>query len=302
MTGADPAGAPPAGASETAPPPQAGRRVWRYALLAALVVVIAVLGYGYAETYRLEVKRYTVATPDVPAAFDGLEIAFLTDIHRSGFFSQGRIEGIADRVNDLGPDLILLGGDYVYGSTGYQDSCFQALSRLHAPLGTYAVLGNHDYGVHDRGGRDLTGVLDAMAKSGVTLLRNEGVWLERAGERIRLGGAADFWEDQPLLDPVIAGASVHDLVVLVSHNPDYAEELPAGAVDLVLSGHTHGGQATFFGLWAPHVPSEYGQRYRSGLVQNDATTVIVSNGVGTIFPPVRLFARPQIVIVTLLHP
>lgn len=264
-------------------------------------MVVALLGYGYFETYRLEVKHYTFTAPDVPAAFDGLQIAFITDVHRSGFFTQGRIERIADRVNHLEPDLILLGGDYVYGSTSYEASCFEALSRLRAPLGTYAVLGNHDYGVHDSRGGDLTQVLSAIAKTEITLLQNEGVWLERAGERIRLGGVADLWGDEPALDPVIAGTSADDLVVLMSHNPDYAEELPPGAVDLVLSGHTHGGQVTFFGLWAPHVPSEYGQRYRTGLVEDDAATVIVSNGVGTIFPPVRFFARPQIVVVTLIH-
>lgn len=264
-------------------------------------MVVALLGYGYSETYRLEVKHYTFAAPDVPAAFDGLQIAFITDVHRSIFFTHGRIERIADRVNDLEPDLILLGGDYVYGSTSYGDSCFEALSRLRAPLGTYAVLGNHDYRVHDSDGRDPTRVLSAIEKTEITHLRNEGVWLEQAGERIRLGGAADFWGDEPALDPVIAGTSTDDLVILVSHNPDYAEELPAGAVDLVLAGHTHGGQVTFFGLWAPHVPSEYGQRYRTGLVRTDAATVVVSNGVGVIFPSVRFFARPQIVVVTLIH-
>ncbi len=88
-------------------------------------------------------------------------------------------------------------------------------------------------------------------------------------------------------------------MVLASHEPDFAEELQPGAVDLVLSGHTHGGQMTFFGLWAPFVGSEYGQKYRTGMVVNGVTTVIVSNGVGTIFPPLRFFARPQIVVITL---
>ncbi len=87
--------------------------------------------------------------------------------------------------------------------------------------------------------------------------------------------------------------------MLVSHEPDFAEELQPGAADLMLSGHTHGGQLTFFGLWAPVVGSEYGQKYRTGTVTNGSTTVIVSNGIGTILPPLRFFARPQIVVITL---
>jgi hypothetical protein len=268
-------------------------------VLALLTLAVAFLAYGYAETYRLEVKQYTFASPDVPAAFAGARIAFVTDVHRSGFFTEGRVRRIVDRVNSLKPDLIVLGGDYVYGSTSYEDSCFRALGGLRAPLGTYAVLGNHDYGVYDTGGKDLTQALDAIHKTGIILLQNEGVWLERGGARIRLGGVGDLWGDDPALAPAAAGAGAGDLVILASHNPDYAEELPPGIVDLMLSGHTHGGQVTFFGLWAPYVPSEYGQRYRTGLVRTGKTTVLVSNGVGTIFPPVRFFARPQIALVTL---
>jgi uncharacterized protein len=104
---------------------------------------------------------------------------------------------------------------------------------------------------------------------------------------------------RPRLGPIIEGTNADDFVILVSHNPDYAEELPPGAVDLTLSGHTHGGQITFFGLWAPYLPSDYGQRYRTGLVETENTTVIVSNGIGTIFPPIRFFAPPQIVEITL---
>ncbi|KPL21356.1 MAG: metallophosphoesterase, partial [Anaerolineae bacterium SM23_84] len=80
---------------------------------------------------------------------------------------------------------------------------------------------------------------------------------------------------------------------------DYVDTLTTTAVDLVFSGHTHGGQVTFFGLWAPFVPSQYGQKYRTGVVSTARTTAIVSNGIGTIPPPVRFFARPEIVLVYL---
>jgi predicted MPP superfamily phosphohydrolase len=98
----------------------------------------------------------------------------------------------------------------------------------------------------------------------------------------------------------VNGTQKDDFVLLMSHNPDFSENLPEGQVDLVLSGHTHGGQVTLFGTWALYVPSQYGQKYRTGIVENEAATVIVSNGVGVSTPlPIRLYAPAQIVIVTL---
>ena len=109
----------------------------------------------------------------------------------------------------------------------------------------------------------------------------------------------DYQVDTPDVGPVLYGTKPGDFVLLVSHNPAFVHDLQPGQVDLMLSGHTHGGQVTFFGLWAPVLPRHVGQGLRSGVVKTDATTVIVSNGVGTIFPPMRFFARPDIVVVTL---
>lgn len=266
-------------------------------------MVAGIIGSGFAETYRIEVKKFTVTSPDVPAAFDGTRIVLLTDIHRGWFFPQDRVRKLVERVNALQSDLVLLGGDYVYANTDYEASCFAELARLQAPLGRFAVLGNHDYGTYGRGKRDgeidPTPAIEAIRGAGITLLDNQAEWVDKAGARIRVGGVGDVKEDTPQYAPTVEGTGAGDFVILVSHNPDYAEELPVGAVDLTLSGHTHGGQITFFGLWAPFVPSEYGQKYRTGLVVTGATTVIVSNGIGTIFPPIRLFARPQIVEITL---
>jgi predicted MPP superfamily phosphohydrolase len=296
-------------------PPIARRsrpRRWWLLALAVFVVVAGVLAYGFAETYRLEVKQITVTSPDVPIAFDGTTVVLLTDIHRGWFFSQDRVGRLVTRVNALEPNLIVLGGDYVYASTDYEASCFAELARLQAPLGRFAVLGNHDYGEYGNDGNDYSDpipAIQAIRDAGIALLDNQAVWVEKAGGRIRIGGVGDYQQDTPQLAPTVEGTSASDFVLLVSHNPDYAEHLPISAVDLVLSGHTHGGQVTFFGLWAPYLPSGYGQKYRTGLVRTEATTVIVSNGIGTIFPPVRFFARPQIVVITLrtgttsgLHP
>lgn len=276
------------------------RRRWLQALIAVFVVVVAVLAYGYAETYHIEVKEYAFADPDLPAAFEDVRIVFITDIHRGPFFSQGRVRALVERVNALAPDLVLLGGDYVFMGTDYASSCFEELARLEAPLGRIAVLGNHDYGDYKKGEDGPALIVRAASDAGITLLRDEGLWIERHGERICIAGANDYSVGKPSISEALADTTEDDFVILLSHNPDLAEKLPVGAVDLVLAGHTHGGQVTFFGLWAPWVPSEYGHKYRTGLVETDITTVIVSNGVGTsTIPPVRLMARPQIVVITL---
>ena len=278
------------------------RRRWRLAVLAVLVIVVCVLGYGCAETYRLETKEYSFTSPDLPEQFDGTRIVLVTDIHRGRFFSENRVRSVTERVNTLDPDLVVLGGDYVYADTSYAASCVAGLAGLDTPLGCYAVLGNHDYGGYDDHSDGPEVVIQAFADSDITLLRNEAVWIEKEGARIRLGGVGDYAKDTHDPRPTLRDTTKEDFVILVSHSPDQAEHVPIDAVDLMLSGHTHGGQVTFFGLWAFSVGSDFGQKYRTGAVTNEATTVIVSNGVGASgFPPIRLFARPQIVVITLRH-
>ncbi len=277
-------------------------RIWLIAI-AAFVICAGLLAYGLIGSARVELKQYTYTSPDIPPAFDGMRIVLLTDIHRGPFFSQKRVGRIVERANALAPDLVLLGGDYVYGNTDYEDSCFSELAKLDATW-RFAVLGNHDYGEPQRGDgndeKDPALALKAIEASGIEPLDDRGVWLEKDGDRIRLGGVSDYQEAAPDVGPTLEGTTADGFVLLLSHNPDYAEDLPADEVDLVLSGHTHGGQITLFGRYAPYLPSDYGQKYRTGVVENGTTTVIVSNGIGSsIVPPVRFFAPPQIVEITL---
>jgi uncharacterized protein len=278
------------------------RRRWRLLIPAFFAVIILFAAYGFAETYWLDVKDYTFRSPQVPESFDGTRIALVTDIHRGTFFSEDRVASLVERVNALDADLIVLGGDYVYRGTKYAASCFKQLEGLRAPLGVFGVLGNHDYGNYKKGEDGPNAVIEAMEQAGITLLREDAVWIEKGAERIRLGGVSDASVDKPRFTPTVKGTTEDDLVLLVSHDPDYSEDLPENEIDLVLSGHTHGGQVTLFGRWAFYVPSKYGQKYRTGMVENDVTDVIISNGVGTsTIPPLRLFCRPQIVIITLEH-
>lgn len=275
--------------------------LWLRLLLAAAVVATAVwtCSCGLFDTFHLEIKQYTFESKDLPSAFNGLRVGFVTDIHMGPFYSEADVGHLVDRVNALHTDLIVLGGDYVYSGTKYEASCFAQLARLRAPLGCYAVLGNHDCGRPDSANPGTGLAVKAAAQAGIPLLLNQGVWLKKDGQRIRLGGVEDLETGRPQVAPIIKGTKPTDFVLLVSHNPDYSEELPRGAVDLVLSGHTHGGQVTLFGVWALDTHSKYGLRYLTGMVKNGVTTVIVSNGIGTATPlPIRIYAPAQIVVVT----
>lgn len=262
-------------------------------LLSVLLVGISLLAYTFVEPYWLKIRKISILDPDIPGSFDGKRIVFLADIHHGPFFSIDRVRRLVDTVNRLHPDMILLGGDYVHREPKYIVPCFVELKRLQAPLGRFGVLGNHDHW------EDAALTRKCMAEAGIDLIENRGKWVYDGEDRTRIGGVGDLWEDAQDLDSAVEGTAEGDFVVLVSHNPDYAEEISSPQVDLVLSGHTHGGQVSLFGWWAPCVPSRHGQKYRTGKAKTRFTTVLISNGVGTITPPVRFCTRPDILLLTL---
>lgn len=267
--------------------------------MSRVLLIGALLTLLYAaiiEPRWLLVREIEVQDPDIPPSFDGKTIAFLTDIHHGIYFSLQRVTNLVTRTNALRPDLILLGGDYAHLRSRYIASCFAELAHLQAPLGRFAVLGNHDHWY------DAELSWDSMQKAGIVALDNRAEWVSLGNDRIRVGGVGDLWESSQDLSPTIAGVKDEDFVIVLSHNPDYVESIQTTAVDLVLSGHTHGGQVTLFGLWAPFTNSSFGQKYRSGVVRTAFTTAIISNGIGVITPPLRFFARPEIVLIRLRRP
>jgi predicted MPP superfamily phosphohydrolase len=259
-----------------------------------LLIPVIVLAYAvFIEPYYLEVKEVSLASPDIPPSFDGKRIVFISDIHNGAYFSRERITDLVSRINGLKPDIVILGGDYATRDSTNTTLCLTELGNIQAPLGKYGVLGNHDYW---EGGME---AISAMKSAEIIPLDNTGLWISSGNERIRLGGVSDLWHAAPDPIPTINEAKQSDYVILVSHNPDYAEELETSKVDIVLAGHTHGGQVTVFGLWAPYMPSDYGQKYRGGFVQTAYTNVYVTRGIGMTYLPVRFFARPEITVITL---
>jgi len=262
-------------------------------LLARLFVNITGL-HGEART--LSVSKNTVEPAQLPAAFEGLKIAFLTDLHCSAMTPPSFLEQVVDTTLQLKPDLILLGGDYVSDGDEYVDEVTRILSRLAAPLGVYGVLGNHDFYT------DTPRMSAALKHAGIVELNNSGHWLKRGTSRLRVAGVGDLWEDVQDLSAALGDAQAQDTVILLSHNPDYAMEIQDSRVDLVLSGHTHGGQINLPRIGAVFSNSRYAKRLVSGFVPLNNFQLYVSRGLGTVMIPFRLNCPPEITLLTLRAP
>jgi uncharacterized protein len=249
--------------------------------------------YGFYEASTFQVVRRTLTIPHLPPSFRGLQVAFLSDLHHGPYVDIDYIVSIVRTTNLLLPDLILHGGDYSLRDAKFIRPCFEVLADLRAPLGSFGVLGNHDYW------HGLQATRDGMKFAKITELTNAGVWLTKGNDRIRLGGVDDFTDGKPNLAPVLSGVNEGDACLVVSHNPDFVETITDRRVGLVLSGHTHGGQVTVPGLSLPWIPSRHGMKYAHGLVEGPTTRVYVSRGLGVSGVPVRFGCPPEISLITL---
>lgn len=255
---------------------------------------IFMLPSGCASTSRIGVSRIreeTVEIPDLPASLAGYRIAFVTDIHYGNRFSSERMERLIAAVNGTGADVILIGGDNTLGTA--EIAPFARLAgKFSARHGVYAALGNHDF----YNGRSRS--IQTLRREGIVVL-DETLVVTPAG--LAIAGINDLRDIFPVTGRFHDILGSDPVTILISHNPDFAEEGDLSPYDLVLSGHTHGGQITFFG-YAPVIPSQYGQKYRTGTVYSQDTPVIISNGAGYGGAGIlrfRLFAPSDFLLVTL---
>ncbi len=233
----------------------------------------------------------------LPEGLDKLRIAYASDIHYGPLFKRDRVLDLAKRLREMQADIILLGGDYGE-DTASSHAFFDVLPLLQAPLGVYAVMGNHDHmGIDPAFGR----LLEAVRRSGITPLVNDAVLLQKSGASLCVCSVDDIKRGQPDFEPLRDKAKDADFTVFVPHSPDIfpaAKEQPDFSFDLGLAGHTHGGQMVVLGH-SLHSSSRYGDRFRSGWMQFDGKEIMITNGVGTSLLPIRIGAPAQIHLITL---
>ncbi len=262
-------------------------------------VLLALAAYGYAEaTATPQVVRYCVRAPGWHAA--PLTIALIADTHMDPLdMRPARLARIADQVSALHPDLILMAGDYLGRRVDARlpvspREAIAPFARLHARLGVFAVLGNHDMGMREveTPGLDYA-VTSALARAGVHVLRNAAA---RIGD-IWIAGVDDNEFGHPDVDRALAQVPPGAALIFVVHNPDLIASLPARRVALAVAGHTHGGQIAPFGF-VYRVPIHHPEWLR-GLASDRGMPLIVTSGVGTSHVPFRIGVPPEIVLIRL---
>ena len=236
-------------------------------------------------------KRYSVGSSSLPDSFDGYRVAFISDIHYPSLFNRPRLAKLVRKLRSEQPDMLLLGGDYVTDG-GYADELFDSLSTVAPVDGTYAVYGNHE-----RGNKEL--IAGAMERCGVVLLADSVVGVVRGDDAIYLAGVYDSFVCDTFAVQPAESVAEEEFVVLLCHTPDYAE-ISSTTADLVLSGHTHGGQVSLLGVYTPVKNSSFGTRFLRGRnMTTSGATIITTNGVGTSRRKVRFCVPSEIVVVTL---
>jgi predicted MPP superfamily phosphohydrolase len=246
---------------------------------------------AFAEPNMLAIERHEIALRRLPRELDGLRVVQLSDIHNGPFTAPGQIERAVEIANSLKPDIVALTGDYVSHEREYAAPCAEILGRLEARCGVYAILGNHDHWT------DAALITDLFRAEGIKVLVNEGMRFEHAGASFWLAGVDDTMvglEDLPL---ALAGSRADEMKLLLAHNPMILRRAARAGVDLVLSGHTHGGQVTWRSEASPSGRPR--RRLLRGLGHQGATQIYVSRGLGTVVLPVRYGCLPEVSLLEL---
>jgi len=266
-------------------------------LLSAAALALGVWAFGI-EPASFETRTHRLSIPDWRADLAGLRIAVLADLHTgSPFNGIEKLARIVDATNALKPDLILIPGDFVVqGVVGGRfvspEESAAVLTRLKAPLGVWATLGNHDWWL------GAARVQSALEKNGIGVLEDRAVRIERGGAPFWLVGISDFWEGPHDVRKAMSQVGDASPVLAFTHNPDIFPAL-RGRFSLLIAGHTHGGQVRLPLLGRPIVPSEYGERFAVGHVVEDGRHLFVSTGLGTSILPVRFRVPPEITVLEL---
>ena len=277
------------------------RKRRRILLKIILAIALPIVGLGVwallIEPNRLVIHYETIVLSSPRPDSRPIRIAAIGDIHAgSPFINTTKLKQIVELTNREQPDLIVLLGDYMVRDKFYQthiepEITAGVLKDLYAPLGVFAVIGNHDSWY------DAPRVSRAFETVGISVLENDVRELRFGDRSLWLIGLADAWTGRHDIRGTFARVPAGASTIVITHHPDTFLELSADA-KLTLAAHTHGGQVNLPYFGRRIVPSSYGQRYAAGVIREDGKTMFVTTGVGTSIIPVRFRVPPEIAVLT----
>ncbi|MBT9587762.1 metallophosphoesterase [bacterium] len=283
--------------------PQEGTRgVTRRALLLSGVGLGGsglVAGYSYwVERKNYQLHAYRLYLADLPQGLEGLRLVLMADLHCGPVNRPGDLLPAIRMANRCKPDLILLPGDFVHVSKSYFSQAAELIDQLHCaiPDGILLGWGNHDHWNDVEAARQTLSQTQGQILVQQRRLLQADRTFSSSGKGLWLAGVDDLWEGKPDVAQVLRGLPRDQPRLVLAHNPDTAEEQKCSRVDLMVSGHTHGGQIQVPVLGTPMLPSRYGQKYASGFVQGPSYPVYVTRGLGVGGLPVRLGVPPEVTL------
>jgi predicted MPP superfamily phosphohydrolase len=245
------------------------------------------------EPYTYLIANHDIFVRDLPESFEGFRIDHITDVHHSNILGIEEVQKVVELTLKAKPDLIALTGDYTTSYRRYIEPCAEALGKLEAPEGVWAVLGNHDHYTDP----ELT--TRALERNHLHVLNNANTILHRGSETLQLSGIDDWSWAATNWNRAFHGIDRQRPTVLLSHQPAVFDLAESQGASLVLSGHTHGGQIDLPLLGAPARLATKDLKYARGLFRRGNTQLYVSTGTGVIGLPIRFGVRPEIAILSL---
>jgi uncharacterized protein len=241
--------------------------------------------YALAEANSLTVENVKIPLERLPKKLENFRILHLSDIHHSPFTNLEHIARAVKIANELKPDICFLTGDYVSHDTEYIAPVAEVLGKLKSEFGTFACLGNHDHWT------DADMVTRHFRRAKIKVLINEGFRFEARDASFWLCGVDDYMVGKTDLRSALRGSFPDEMKLLLAHNPVIVRQAMRYDVDLVLSGHTHGGQVKIRDDEKKILPR---RKLKNGLHRRKDTQIYITRGIGTVVLPVRFGCPPEI--------
>ncbi|MCK4592788.1 metallophosphoesterase [Candidatus Parcubacteria bacterium] len=268
-----------------------------FLILSFLISIIILFWYGFIfEPNNIQVERISVEIENLPESFNGAKIVHLTDFHSRNF--SRREKRVLEILEDIDPDFVFITGDFIDHSTKDLDSCQKFWRELSSQYQgkTFGVLGNHEHWIKSP---DIAAIKKMLEENGISVLNNENRKIFQGGKYIYLLGVDDPDSEKDDLPKAMINTEENIPKILLAHSPDIIDNLQGEKVDLILVGHTHGGQVVIPFVKPFWVPTKNRGKYASGLFRINDTNLYVNRGIGMASLQIRFNCPPEITVIEL---